>query len=148
MEIKDIIKSARLSQKMTMKELSEKIGVSEATISRWESGDIENMRRDKISLLSKVLDISLPVLVGWDHSVDQGNNSISSNSSSRDITNTTTTNNFFSQKQSCGNRTLTTADSKNYFFAIIDNLRGMDDSSLRDVLKYTQFILSKQEDEK
>ena len=143
MEIKDIIKSARLSQKMTMKELSEKIGVSEATISRWESGDIENMRRDKISLLSKVLDISLPVLMGWDQSVNQGNNSISSNGSSGDITNTTTTNNFFSQKQTCGEKVLVTADSKRYFFALIDNLRDMDDSQLKDMLKYSEFVLSR-----
>jgi transcriptional regulator with XRE-family HTH domain len=31
------------------------VGVSEATVSRWESGDIANMRRDRIALLASAL---------------------------------------------------------------------------------------------
>ena len=34
MEIKDLIKTRRLQRGMTMRELAEKIGVSEATVSR------------------------------------------------------------------------------------------------------------------
>lgn len=40
-----------------MKELTNKVGVSEATIRRWESGEISNMRRDSIIKLSEVLEI-------------------------------------------------------------------------------------------
>lgn len=41
METNDLIKLRRLELDMTMKELAAKVGVSEGTISRWESGDIE-----------------------------------------------------------------------------------------------------------
>lgn len=66
MEIKDILRERREELSITMKELSVKVGVSESTISRWESGDIANMRRDKIALLSEALQISPAVIMGWD----------------------------------------------------------------------------------
>lgn len=66
MEIKDILRERREELNITMKELSVKVGVSESTISRWESGDIANMRRDKIALLSEALQISPAVIMGWD----------------------------------------------------------------------------------
>ena len=40
---------------LTQKEVSEIVGVAEATISRWESGAIANMRRDRINLYAKAL---------------------------------------------------------------------------------------------
>lgn len=40
---------------LTMKEVASAIGVSEATVSRWESGAIANMRRDRIALYADVL---------------------------------------------------------------------------------------------
>jgi transcriptional regulator with XRE-family HTH domain len=49
-----------------MKEIAEHVGVSEGTISRWESGEIANMRRDKIMLLADALDISPALIMGWD----------------------------------------------------------------------------------
>lgn len=66
MEIKNIIKEKRLEKGLTMKQLAGMVGVSEATISRWESGDIANMKRDKIATLAKVLDIPPAVIMGWD----------------------------------------------------------------------------------
>lgn len=63
--VKDIIKSKRLELGMTMKELAEKVGVSEGTISRWESGEIANMRRNVIVSLAKALNITPAVLMGW-----------------------------------------------------------------------------------
>ena len=57
MEIKDLIKSRRIELGMTMKELGDAVGVSEATISRCESGQIANMKRTTIIALSKVLGI-------------------------------------------------------------------------------------------
>lgn len=64
MEIKDILKERRIARGLSMKELAEKVGVSEGTISRWESGDIANMRRDKIAALSDVLGISPMTILG------------------------------------------------------------------------------------
>lgn len=40
---------------LTMKQIAEAVGVSEATVSRWESGQIANMRRDRINNYAKVL---------------------------------------------------------------------------------------------
>ena len=65
MDIKDILKNRREELNITMKELSKKVGVSESTISRWESGDIANMKRDKIVLLADALSISPSVIMGW-----------------------------------------------------------------------------------
>ena len=42
------------------------MGVSEATVSRWESGDIDNMRRDKIAALAKALDLDPRIIMGWE----------------------------------------------------------------------------------
>ena len=57
LEIKDIIKNRRLELDLTLRDIAEYVRVSPATVSRWESGDIANMRRDKITLLSTVLQI-------------------------------------------------------------------------------------------
>ena len=64
--INDIIKERRLQLNMTMLDVAKKAGVSEGTISRWESGDIANMRRDKIVALANALQISPGVIMGWE----------------------------------------------------------------------------------
>lgn len=66
MEVKDLINSRRVSLGLTMKELADRIGVSEGTISRWESGEISNMKRDKIVALSKALSVSPSAIMGWE----------------------------------------------------------------------------------
>ncbi len=45
----------RKSLGYTQKEVAAAIGVSEGTVSRWESGQIANMRRDRIAAYAKVL---------------------------------------------------------------------------------------------
>ena len=62
MNIKDIIKQKRLECGYTMKELAEEVGVSEATVSRWESGNLATMKHTKIMLLAKALKISAAML--------------------------------------------------------------------------------------
>lgn len=66
MEVKDIIKKRRKEKHMTMKQLAEKVQVSEGTISRWESGEISNMRRDKVPALAKALDIPIEIIMEWE----------------------------------------------------------------------------------
>ena len=70
MNVKDIIRERRVTLGLTMKEVADKVGVSEATISRWESGEIANMRRGAISSLSKALNISPNEIMGWDPTPD------------------------------------------------------------------------------
>ncbi len=40
---------------LTQKQIAELVDVSEATVSRWESGEIANMRRDRIAAYAKAL---------------------------------------------------------------------------------------------
>lgn len=71
MEIKDIIKSRRMELGYSMRDIAQRVGVSEATVSRWESGDIANMKRDKIKKLADALLISPGVIMGWEPTRDQ-----------------------------------------------------------------------------
>lgn len=73
MALKDDLKQRRIELNLTMAEVAKKVGVSEATISRWESGDIANMRRDKIVLLSKALKVSPSFIMGLDDNQETGN---------------------------------------------------------------------------
>ena len=66
MEIKDILRDRRLEMGLTMREVADLCGVSEATVSRWESGDIANMKRDKIAALAAALKLSPAVIMGWE----------------------------------------------------------------------------------
>lgn len=43
---------------ITQVDLAKKVGVSKASVCRWESGDISNMKRDKIQKLAEALKIS------------------------------------------------------------------------------------------
>ena len=70
MEIKDIIYNRRMELGLTMKQVADAVGVSEGTISRWESGDIANMRRDKIAALAKKLLLSPAIIMGWEEKPD------------------------------------------------------------------------------
>jgi len=71
MEIKDIIEARRIDLGYSMRDRAQGVGVSEATVSRWESGDIENMKRDKIKKLADALLISPSVIMGWEPTRDQ-----------------------------------------------------------------------------
>lgn len=51
------LRALRKSKGLTLSELAEKLNVSPSTILRWENGDIANMRRDRIALLAKALEI-------------------------------------------------------------------------------------------
>lgn len=49
---------------LTQKQIADYVGVTEATVSRWESGEIDNMRRDKIANLARVLKVSPLLIMG------------------------------------------------------------------------------------
>ena len=61
------IKQLRMELGLSADELAEKVGKNRATIFRYESGDIENMSIEVISLLSKALGTTPDVLMGWDN---------------------------------------------------------------------------------
>lgn len=72
--INSLLKEKRKSKGLTMKEVAKAVGVSEGTVSRWESGEIANMGRSKIYALSQILDLSPAEIMGI--SDDKTNNNV------------------------------------------------------------------------
>jgi len=66
MEIQQIIKARRKELDLTLRQVADALGVSEATVSRYESGDIKNMGIDKVEDLARVLRCTAGYLMGWD----------------------------------------------------------------------------------
>lgn len=63
MTIGEIIYARRKSLNLTLEAVGNAVGVSKATVSRWESGDIRHMRRDKIEALSDLLGLDPALFV-------------------------------------------------------------------------------------
>lgn len=55
MELNEKIKRLRLEQGLTLEQVGNMVGVGKSTVRKWESGQIENMRRDKISKLAAAI---------------------------------------------------------------------------------------------
>ena len=64
-EINAYIKNRRKELRLTQAEVAKACGVSEATVSRWESGDIANMSRSKIQALANILRVSPVTLINF-----------------------------------------------------------------------------------
>lgn len=75
MSIGEKIKCRRKELNLTMLDIAKLTGVSEATVSRWESGDIANMRRHRIIALANALQVSPAYLMGWDELPDKAEQS-------------------------------------------------------------------------
>lgn len=63
--IGDKIKTLRQHINMTQEELGDKIGVTKATINKYETGIITNLRRPIIEKLAMALDTTPSYLMGW-----------------------------------------------------------------------------------
>lgn len=66
MTIGDRIKAKRLEKGMTLLQVAKAVDVTEATVQRWESGYVKNLRKEKIQQLSVVLDTTPAYLMGWE----------------------------------------------------------------------------------
>ena len=69
MTIQNLIKNRRKELGLTLLDIANACGVSEATVSRWESGDIVNMKRSRIAQLAKVLNVSPSLFIHDDYDV-------------------------------------------------------------------------------
>lgn len=65
METKDKIKQLREELGLTLEEVGNIVGVGKSTVRKWETGDIANMRRDKIAKLAVALHTTPAYLFGW-----------------------------------------------------------------------------------
>lgn len=77
MELKDIIRFRRKELNLNLLDIAKACGVSEATVSRWESGNIGQMKRNRIASLSKVLNLSPAILVGTSDNNEENITSLS-----------------------------------------------------------------------
>lgn len=59
------IKERRKFLRLTLKEVAAAVGVAEATVQRWESGNIESIRADRITKLSNVLQLPIEEVTSW-----------------------------------------------------------------------------------
>lgn len=60
------MKMLRIQRGLTLEEVGNRVGVGKSTVRKWESGQIANMRRDKIVLVAKALGVKPSYLMGWD----------------------------------------------------------------------------------
>lgn len=67
---KDKLREKRLQLGLTLEDVGNIVGVSKSTVKKWETGYIENMKRDKIALLAKALEISPLEIMGVDEDSD------------------------------------------------------------------------------
>lgn len=73
MKVNEIIRKRRKELGLTLREVAEKLGVSESLISRYESNDVKNMGIDKLIPLAKVLDTTPAFLMGWEDKKEKEN---------------------------------------------------------------------------
>lgn len=65
MEMNNIIKNRRSELKLTLEDVANRVGVSRATVLRWETGEIKNLGKNRIASLAAVLQVSPEYLLGW-----------------------------------------------------------------------------------
>jgi len=65
MNIGITLRNRRKELGLTLLEVSKAVGVSEGTVSRWETGEIGNMRRDRIYKLAQVLQLNPAEIMGF-----------------------------------------------------------------------------------
>lgn len=63
MELKEFLKLRRISLHLTMEQVAEACNVNKATVSRWESGDIGDMKSSRIKALAKILQVKPGILI-------------------------------------------------------------------------------------
>lgn len=66
MNLGERIRDRRLELDLTLEDVGNVVGVAKSTVMKWETGFIENMKRDKILLLSKALKVSPLWIMGLD----------------------------------------------------------------------------------
>lgn len=66
MDFNNILRTRRKELGLTLNDIATRIGVTEATVQRWESGNIKTLRQGRIAKLAEILELSPASLMGWD----------------------------------------------------------------------------------
>ena len=64
--INERIKEQRQTTGLTLAQVAEELGVKEATVQRYESGEIKNIKHEIISKLATIFNCSPAYLMGWE----------------------------------------------------------------------------------
>lgn len=76
------LKSRRKELGLTLAQVADRVGTSEATVQRWENGSIKTLRHESIVKLAEVLDVTPAYLMGWEEpeqSLDDMQNALKEN---------------------------------------------------------------------
>lgn len=66
MSLQTVLKIRRKELGFTLKDIADRMNVTEATVQRWESGNIKNLRHGRITKLAEILDTTPAYLMGWE----------------------------------------------------------------------------------
>lgn len=66
MTLSYVLKTRRKELGLTLLDIAKMVGVTEATVQRWESGNIKNLRHNRIVKLAEALEVQPSTLMGWD----------------------------------------------------------------------------------
>ena len=69
--LSSVLKQRRQELGLTLLQIAEMVGVTEATVQRWESGNIKNVRLEKVGKLAEILQVSPAALMGWAESPEE-----------------------------------------------------------------------------
>lgn len=64
--IGEIIKNRREQLGLTLEEVGDHLGVGKATVQRYESGNIKNLKQETIEKIAQILKVDPCYLMGWD----------------------------------------------------------------------------------
>ena len=65
-ELSSVLKRRRRELGLTLSQIADEMGVAEATVQRWESGNIRTVRHEKIGKLAEILKVTPAALMGWE----------------------------------------------------------------------------------
>lgn len=65
--INERIKEKRLNSGLTLLQVADQLGIKEATVQRYESGEIKNIKHEVISKLAEIFNCSPSYLMGWEN---------------------------------------------------------------------------------
>ena len=67
MKLHERIKKLRLESNLTLLDVAKMLGVSEATVQRYESGEIKNLKQTTVLEMAKIFNCSPSNLMGWEN---------------------------------------------------------------------------------
>lgn len=131
---KNYLKIRRKQLGLTMLEVANAVGVSESTVSRWESGNIENMRMEKVYLLAEVLHASPLWVMGLPIENIDKEMTDKLISIADDYVNTTQ--NFFDEYLNIKNKVISISN-------LLHEINDLSSEQISDVIKYISFLKTK-----